>query len=167
MPKFTDGLGREWSIEISLGLHKRVKADVGFDLFEAEDHAGLSIDPVRIGEVLYSILEPQILELGIDPDGFADGFDADTLHDSATCLNEALASFFLKVSPARGKVLRATLSRAEEMLEKSSSHVVERMGSPKVSRAMDKAIEQVDREFYAGLEELSSEKSTPWPVLSE
>ena len=167
MPKFTDAMGREWTIEVTLGLRKRVKSDVDFDLFEAQDHAELSMDPARVGEVLYTILEPQILKLGIEPTEFADGFNADTLHSAATALNEALASFFQKVSPARGKMMRATLLQAEEMLEKSSSHVVERMGSPKVAEAMEREIERVDKEFFDGLEQISQGKSSPWQESSE
>ena len=156
MPRFTDAKDREWKIDIDLDMHKRVKNDTDIDIFEAEDHMLLSVDPIRIGAGLYSALEPQITEKELSPEEFAAGLDGVALGTSIEKLHEALVSFFLKVSPAKGKVLQATLSKTEEMLEKSSSAAIKRINSSMIDEFVNKGMDRMDKMIEQALEKTSS-----------
>ena len=147
MSKFTDSAGREWEIEVSLGMQKRVLKDAEFDLFEADDHIAMSVDPCKIGMVLYSVLQPQIEAAGLSPEEFANGFDGNTCDEAMRALQEALVAFFLKASPAKGRMLEACLSKTAEILEKSSSLAAEKMSSSSMDEIMAKTMAQVDQEM--------------------
>ncbi|MFO0806237.1 MAG: hypothetical protein U0791_24300 [Gemmataceae bacterium] len=97
-PKFTDRLGREWQVEVSVDLLPSL-ADLGLNFKPDADHTEFAsrmlIDPLLAGEVLWIFCAAQAKDRGIDHHGFASGLNADAICAGTDAFAFAIAKFGL------------------------------------------------------------------------
>lgn len=118
--KFTDSLGREWTLCPTVG-HLKPLRELGFDLpklFREDSSLGdvLFADPEKLVAAFWLLVENQADRLNVTPESFADGFDGATLEAAVTEL--VMAAFALlrgskAAEQARPKIL-AALAKADE-----------------------------------------------------
>lgn len=128
MGTFKDTTGREWTITLTVGALKRIRSVAGLDLMplfggqdkqESEAVRTLLLDPMRMADVVYAALKPQLDEAQINDEAFgellagpvlaaaAEAFlDASTVFIGAT-QGDAAASF-LRVATTKRDEARAT-----------------------------------------------------------
>jgi hypothetical protein len=131
MRKFTDKTGREWSLQLGLATARHIAraTDGRVDFVEQSRGTGhnlfseLASDLELLGQVLFLLVEPQCVELGISELEFADGFDMDALERAQTALIEAVIDFF--PSRSRGLLLEAK-AVAERVAEDETAGTLEK-----------------------------------------
>lgn len=97
MATFVDGAGREWGINLTLGMVKRLKP-LGVDVGLAVGGVGQVTDaafrdPETAGKVLWTLCEAQAKEAGVSPEQFADAMTGPALAGAADALSEAVVCF--------------------------------------------------------------------------
>ncbi len=115
MNEFTDKLGREWRLDITVGSAADVEAVSGVDLLRCvQDGEALTsllyTDPRRLVKVLGAILSEDMAAGNVSPDSFARGFDGATMERASEALLGAICDFFPRSRVA--KALKASLTRA-------------------------------------------------------
>lgn len=107
---FTDDAGRQWTVAITFGTLKRVKALCGLsfdDLIATPKSKGdadaaakplrdLMDDSGRFSEVLYAILKPDADAAGLSSSQFDDGFQGAATEAAQAAFLQALYDFFPK-----------------------------------------------------------------------
>jgi hypothetical protein len=127
--KFTDKNGKEWTIEISIGSVRRVKAMLGIDLLDISGGnvlESIASDPMRLCDVVYCLCKPEADAAGVDDYTFGEGLGGDAIESAANALIEDLISFF----PSRQRaILRKALaiarSQQEQLIELAETKVSE------------------------------------------
>ena len=98
MQVFEDGLGRKWTISLNIGVCKRVKDKLGFDLLAADEHGNalikLASDFILLADVLWAIVEPQAEKDGISAESFIESLSGDSLDEALNAFAEAFFVFF-------------------------------------------------------------------------
>lgn len=141
MKSFTDTEGRVWSIRGSLGAFERAKMLAGVDMLDlptTQNCLKQINDVFTLGRVLYAMCQDQAEARGLTPEQFADGFNADTLHEASNALLDEVV-FFCR------KDLRPALQMALEKARQADARVVETMQSrvQAMEKHMDAAIESL------------------------
>lgn len=119
--KFSDCLGREWSIRITLGMLPKLR-EAGFDVNAvAKNPAQLSVlsDPETLGKVAWTLCEKQAIAANVDPEQFADGFDGPTIQDAVQAILESILDFSQPRQTAASvkAMLPGLLAKGEAMLQ--------------------------------------------------
>lgn len=156
MKSFTDTEGRIWSIRGSLGAFERVRTLTGVDMLDlptTQNCLKEINDVFTLGRVLYAMCQDQVEARGITPEQFADGFNADTLHEASNALLDEVV-FFCR------KDLRPALQMALEKARQADAKVVETMQS---------RVKFMEKEMDAAIESLltSTSSATSLPASSE
>lgn len=135
MSKFADCLGREWSLNLTVGALADVRRSTDCDLGKALKDEGALVellfsDPVRLVEVLWVLVRSQAEGATVlcgpdqgkppaDAEGFARGFDGPTLERAAEALLDAVADFF-----PRSRVGRALRERMRQGLDRMDDAII-------------------------------------------
>lgn len=126
MPSFTDALGREWTIEITLVEIKQLRMVLNLDLlsvFEKDSQLlnRLANDPILLVDALSVVLSDAIKSRGLDDTAFARGLIGDGLQAAVDCFVEAIAVFS---RPHQRGLIRSLWERNRQ-LETSASQRME------------------------------------------
>ena len=156
MKAFTDTEGRLWSIRGSLGAFERVKTLTGVDMLDlpTTQNCLKEINNVfTLGRVLYAMCQDQVESRGLTPEQFADGFNADTLHEASNALLDEVV-FFCR------KDLRPALQMALDKARQADAMVVE---------TMQLRVHHMEKEMDLVIENLltSTSSATSLPASSE
>lgn len=128
MGTFKDTSGREWTITLTVGALKRIKSVAGLDLMplfgghdkqESEAVRTLLLDPMRMADVVYAALKPQLDEAQINDEAFGELLAGPVLAAAAEAFLDAATVFigatqgdaaagFLRVATAKRDEARAT-----------------------------------------------------------
>jgi hypothetical protein len=124
--KFSDKQGRDWLIEINIGQISRVRNLVKVDLYNlfGDEAKRLFSDPVLLVDTLYVICRDQCKERQISDADFGGLFEGDVLEAAANALLEAVLNFF---PTSRQKILRATLTKSNELAEQMQAKALEQI----------------------------------------
>lgn len=133
MGTFKDTAGREWTITLTIGALKRIRSVAGLDLMplfggqdkqESEAVRTLLLDPMRMADVVYAALKPQLDEAGIDDEAFGEllagpvlAAAAEAFLDAATVFigatqGQAAAGFLRVATEKRDEARKAAWSQA-------------------------------------------------------
>lgn len=117
---FTDKLGREWSLELSIGLIESIKrdalADIDTLLTKPEEFGKLLLlQPKKLAEILWVICLDQAVERGISPEDFGKLLNRATIDSATNGFIEAILDFYPRQSA--GRVMRNNLPALLEQMD--------------------------------------------------
>jgi hypothetical protein len=115
MRSFVDLKGREWRLAITVADVERVRQDIDVlltKLFDdnCEELARIDSDVVLLARVLWSLVQPQAVEMTANE--FMEGLGGDALGQAVEALVRAVADFF--TNPERRQAAHALLDKAME-----------------------------------------------------
>lgn len=131
MATFKDCDGREWVVALSIDAVKRVRARcAGVDLLAKNLPATLEIvlgDYVVLGDVLFTIVEPQAKAAGVSPESFGQALAGDAIEAATLAFLDALRAFTPNPRDrARVGQLVTTLLQAAESMRDRAEQVLAR-----------------------------------------
>lgn len=123
MTKFKDAKGREWSLDLTVGMVERVKADADTDLdeiLERPDAIGSTLmkSPRRVAQILWAMIADQAATVGVDARDFGFALDRPALDRAADALIEEMVLFYPRSSAGR-----AIAGRLPEMLARMDREI--------------------------------------------
>lgn len=158
---FTDRHGRTWTIEGSLDLFGRVRAETGVNLLDivGEQSCVQQLrDPYLLGQVAYQLCEKQIAARKMTPEEFSDGFDGDVLERIAAVILDEVVFF----SPSRIRpTLQTIVARSREAEKRLAEITNSRLDE--IARQTDEALERLTTLSASATSSPASSASTPAP----
>jgi hypothetical protein len=149
MKEFKDNEGRPWHVSLTVSSAKRVKdlvlvvlppktADepapteaVPFDIIDAGEIARtfqvLRSNFSALGDTLYAILLPQVIQKGLTQEQFLDGLKGESLEQGGLAVEDELVSFF---PPRLRGVVTALAARMTELAETVTKQAEEALLTP-------------------------------------
>ena len=124
MGTFKDTTGREWTITLTIGALKRIRSVAGLDLMplfggqdkqESEAVRTLLLDPMRMADVVYAAIKPQLDEAQINDEAFGELLAGPVLAAAAEAFLDAATVFIgaTQGDAAAGFLRVATAKRDE------------------------------------------------------
>lgn len=142
MNTFDSSDGQTWAVEIDTSTLIRLRKENAIDLMEVIDGPLLNdlySDPVKLIEVLFSILQPSI-----DFDAFASVMSGQSLDEAHEALMAALLAFFPK---AHRETLEAVLRTSRE----GQAKVISVLNGPAVGQAMTAELDKLESDLLREL----------------
>lgn len=128
MQVFKDQNGRQWSVAITLGSARRLKAN-GFDLQAAIDGKLLErlySDVFSLGAFLWVLCEEQAKTAGISEEQFAEGFAGDAINVATDAVIEEIISFF---PSARRNAIQKAWQKMQAIEGRTLALALEKIGA--------------------------------------
>ena len=149
MKTFKDKNKNDWTIELTIGSARRVKADTEIDLINAisleKDGASISEieklinNPFKLVDVLFSLCRNQAEKNSISDVDFADLFDADAIEAAANALVEEIILF----SPAaKRKALMKLYQTAQRIAAKNEAELEKILESDELEPQIEEALKK-------------------------
>jgi hypothetical protein len=179
---FTDGLGREWTIEISLANSRRMKEAAGISIEQlAPDMSGNAKsqkeaiepvltflgDPFRAFAAFYGLVKPAADERKLSMDQVLEGFpDEASVERMVQAIMAAVCHFFQK-SPRRLAVAKMIQKNFDEWLRKVNGAIERGLNKIDFGAALD-AMPEIDADaLNASLAGRLRSSATDSPATSE
>ena len=151
MKTFTDNTGRTWTLSITVGTIKRVRALCGVDLANIitmesgkTPNVGLlerlAADPVLLVDVLFAVCKPEADTKGITDEEFGRAMAGDAIELAATALLDEIIDFFPE---AKRKVFRKILNASRRFEARSKQALTELLEDPAFDEKIDQALNQL------------------------
>lgn len=115
MRSFKDKNGCEWPIEIDLSVVTRVKRACSIniiDLVMGKAAEGVSDDPEKVGQLLWSVFEPAAVQKGIGAEAFPKLFNGEAIDAAVSAISLAVADF---LSPSRRALAMKVIAKGDEV----------------------------------------------------
>lgn len=116
---FTDNKGYRWTISVTVGDLKRVRAAVGIDLASLTPQAllELSTKPIELVDTLYVLCEKEAKEVGVSDESFGERLCGDSLERATEAFVEAMIDFFPNARDRQAtRALMKSIQEAAEMI---------------------------------------------------
>lgn len=114
MSSFTDKMGREWNLDITVAAMRRAKSQ-GIDLsMPAKSLGDYFFDDCYLCDALWAIVKPAASEVGLTQEQFELGLDGKTLATAREAIWEAMYEYF---DIAKGEFLRSAIAGVAEEME--------------------------------------------------
>lgn len=141
MHAFTDAVGREWQLRITIGAAERLKeSELAADLLALEQgepplSTRLALDhPFRF-HCLFVLLEHQAKQHGVDDAAFCEALDATAVAEATNAFWEELLDFFrglertdlVKLLEAQKNVIETGVNHNRRQVERNLGPALERM----------------------------------------
>ena len=100
MRTFKDKKSKEWSVEITVGVIKRVNDLLQVNLLDVVGGnllKELASDPIMLVNVLYVVVKPQADAAGVTDEQFGELLVGDSVEEATDALLNGLADFFPKL----------------------------------------------------------------------
>lgn len=161
MHSFKDSAGREWFLKGDYLTYDRVRAATGVKLYDitSENRESLTqiADPMTLGGVLWTMVEPQATERGVTVEDFYGAFDGTVAHDAHDALVSEMIFF---CHPSQRKLLELTYRKVREAEAKAVAKAETMMP------AMEREIESlVDRLTFGSSDTNSPESWAVAPII--
>ena len=146
MKTFTDNTGRTWTLSVTVGTIKRVRALCGVDLANIikTPNVGLlerlASDPVLLVDVLFAVCKPEADTKGITDEEFGRAMAGDAIELAATALLDEIIDFFPE---AKRKVFRKILDASRRFEARSKQALTELLEDPAFDEKIDQALNQL------------------------
>jgi hypothetical protein len=131
MKKFKDTEGREWSLTVNVGSIKAVRDVTGIDLtklFKDSSQSQALFDDIPVfATVLWTMVEKQARERGVDEDSFGNSLLGDVVEEASDALIAEVINFF---PSGRRKIFQATKDKADaaaKLMEAKAMKAIEQM----------------------------------------
>lgn len=151
MKTFTDNTGRTWTLSVTVGTIKRVRALCGVDLANIitmesgkTPNVGLlerlASDPVLLVDVLFAVCKPEADTKGITDEEFGRAMAGDAIELAATALLDEIIDFFPE---AKRKVFRKILDASRRFEARSKQALMELLEDPAFDEKIDQALDRL------------------------
>ena len=145
MQTFTDINGRKWTVSITVGTAKRVKAMLGIDMInDMESFLKQIQDIMTRFDVLYVVCQEQADKYGITDEQFACGFAGPVIGEAYHALINAYIAFI--PDPEAAARLRVLANKVKVVAEKQIAMIDKKM--PQIERIIDEEVAAI----VAGIE---------------
>ena len=135
MKTFTDNTGRTWTLSVTVGTIKRVRALCGVDLANIitmesgkTPNVGLlerlAADPVLLVDVLFAVCKPEADAKGITDEEFGRAMAGDAIELAATALLDEIIDFFPEAKRLAFKKILSATRRFEEIARKKMNDLL-------------------------------------------
>jgi len=163
MQTFTDITGRKWTVVITIGTVKRVKARLHLDMLDIESVMKQVQDFIFLCDVLYVVCQDEADKLGITDEQFGHLLGGPVLLQAKEAFIEAYMAFF--PDPKIGAKLRVVTDKYNVVGDKMLALLEKKM--PNIAHQIDLEIENVlaemekdiDRKTAGGFSTNSPESS--------
>lgn len=142
MKTFADSQGRTWTLALTLGVAKQIKAKLDIDLLQPEMGeppllTRLGTDEILLGEVLLAMMESQFERYNLTEQQVQDAFDGPTLLKAQTAFYDELIDFFR----SRGRPDRAKAVAAQKtLIDKAITAIEMQVDAIDVDKLIDGAL---------------------------
>jgi len=151
MKSFTDNTGRTWTLSVTVGTIKRVRALCDVDLANIISiDAGstprvdllerLGRDPVLLVDVLYAVVKPEADAKDISDEEFGRAMAGDAIEIATTALLDEIIDFFPET---KRKVFRKILDATRRFESKGKAALQQLLDDPALDGKIDNALEQL------------------------
>lgn len=151
MKTFNDNTGRSWTLSVTVGTIKRVRALCGVDLaniitLEAGKQPKVDLlerlasDPVLLVDVLYAVCKPEADTRNISDEEFGRAMAGDAIEFATAALLDEVIDFFPE---AKRRVFRKILDATRRFEIKSKQALTELLTDPELDGKIDAALEQL------------------------
>jgi hypothetical protein len=157
-----DAQGDEWELTVDLAACRRVRdlAKVNLLSIATADIFTALADPLRLAEILYALVRPQLVARGVTLDGFLARLGVD-LNPVVDELVEQLADFFLRLGrPAKAVQLRTAATKAKELATMTTTEELREI----TRRTFDWMIRLIPKSFSGTVATSSPESSDSTPT---
>lgn len=150
-----DNSGRTWNCKIAISDVIRLKGSTGFDLLNPEHFKEMLQDILKQIETIAELLRPQWEENGLKYNEFVDLM---TEYEGRfelvqSAFSAAVENFSLSIGrKAIGELMHRTLLTMRQLEERALMNVK----SDKMQKALDKMVEDVDKQIDEGLKKLGN-----------
>jgi hypothetical protein len=165
MRLFKDSQGQDWTLSVSVGAIKRVRALTELagdkiDLLRPEDGdpslVERLIDPLFVCDLVYCLVKPQADGLGIDDQAFGERMVGPAIGAAMTALYDELIDFFLSIGRTHlAELLKTHKAIVQAIVDEATSQVQQENPSLKTSTPTSSSTSSP-----------ASSASTPTPSLS-
>lgn len=159
MTKFADAKQREWTLEVTTGVIKRVRADLKIDLADPSQATmdRLADDPVLLVDLLWLMCADQAKGRDVSAEDFGRALVGDPIEVAVSALLEAIVDFF----PGRRRLLlREANAKALSVREKATDLALAKLNDPALEARFQEAMQtRLEAEVEAALTRLSSPTS--------
>jgi hypothetical protein len=164
MQTFTDIHGRTWTVAITIGTVKRVKARLGIDMLDAETFMKQAQDFIALCDLMYVICQDEAEKQGISDEQFGHSFAGPVIREAYNALMEAFFAF--QPDPKSEAKLRVVNEKYLAIREKQHALLDKKM--PGIVQRIDREIENVLAEMEKQIDEgITGGLSTNSPESSE
>ena len=151
MKSFTDNTGRTWTLSVTVGTIKRVRALCSVDLAGviAIESGGqpkvdllerLGSDPVLLVDVLYAVCKPEADAKGVSDEEFGQAMSGDAIEMATTALLDEVIDFFPET---KRKVFRKILDATRRFESRGKKALQMLLDDPALDGKIDAALEQL------------------------
>ena len=152
MKTFKDTVGREWSIDLTLGSAMAVRDRLDVDLLQPEVGnppllTRLGTDELFLGEVLCVLLEDQFDSHGLSENDVRKSFDGKTLLAAQDAFYAELIDFFQN----RGRTDRSTAAAKQHItIQKATVAATKRIDEIDLDELIDKTLDEAMTQTKSG-----------------
>ena len=139
MQTFTDIHGHAWTVAVTIGTVKRVKARLGIDMFDTDSFMKQMQDFIMLCDLLYVICQDEAEKRGITDEQFGCSLAGQVLRDAREALMEAYMAFF--PDPEVAAKLRVVKDKYNAVGDKMLALLEKKM--PQIIRKLDSEIDSV------------------------
>lgn len=130
MAKFTDRKGREWEIDLTVGLARRLKKD-GVSLYALEEDKAEKLKSLLANreealEWVWNVIKPQAVAAGVSEDDFFDNMDGKPSADARRAFLDSYGNF--TQSQAIQSMIRGQIDlevKAETSMSRATAKMME------------------------------------------
>lgn len=148
MRTFNDKNKKAWTLELTVGSARRVKADTTVDLvniisLDGDGKASMKAleklieDPFALVDVIFSLCRPQAEKENITDADFADLLNADAIEAAANALVEEIINF---TPAAKRKALTKIHEIAQRIAAKNEAMLDQVLGSDQLEKEIEKQL---------------------------
>lgn len=168
MKSFTDNTGRNWTLAVTVGTIKRVRALCNVDLAniitiepgknpQMDLLERLASDPVLLVDVLYAVCKEEADNRKVSDEEFGRSMAGDAIELATAALLDEIIDFFPE---AKRRVFQKILSVTRRFEAKSKTALTELLNDPELDGKIDAALEALTISSTSSLE---SQESIPTP----
>lgn len=153
MASFKDKKGRTWSLDLTFGDVRRVKKQTGIDLLHIDTGAmlaNLAEDPLKLLEMIESIVEPEDIE------GFESAIDGQVISEACDAFVESLIVFFRTCRPNASRAMGALWEKLKKIQQKAGEMTEEKLSGADLDELIDQEMEKASQEIDEQLQKLTS-----------
>lgn len=133
MRVFTDSLGREWTLNLTVASMRRVKDLAGIDLAEVVEKdktllSDLYMKPAVISAVLLALVHTQMVATGVTKGEFEAALSGPALHAGKQALLDEITDFFSSFLPGEGALIARWRTLMDGLATSMMRQSAEKMG---------------------------------------